>query len=179
MSEATVRRDRDARASVVVLVLFLAVAGASLAAVLIVNEEPTLGGLATATAAITMLLGASWAWDTGAPRLLFADSAAERVVDALLLGAVAWAALPEEPRLGAAALVAMVASYLASYLRARAAGLGFRVEESMAERGSRTGLFALGLVLGWVEAGVWAWAALSCVAAVRRTRGVAGQQGNT
>jgi hypothetical protein len=109
------------------------------------------------------------------PRLLFADSAVERLANAALLASVAWARLAEEPRVGGAAVVALVTSYLASYLRARAVGLGFDVEESTVDRAVLLGALALGLATGLVEAGLWVAVAWSSAVSARRASEVASQ----
>src|SRR5918992_1177060 len=71
-----------------------------------------------------LLLAAVKVSESSDPRVRFADSVAERAVDAVILSAVIWSAFPEATEVAAAALAALVASYLASYLRARSVGLG-------------------------------------------------------
>lgn len=159
-----------------VIALLLAALAATLAgAGLILGQRERLGG-AGAAAALVLMVVAGRAVRRGAwPRLLFVDSAVERLGDAALLAAVAWAHLPGEPRVGAAALTALVASYLASYLRARSVGLGFDLEESTVDRAVLLGALALGLLTGAVEAGLWVSAAWSLVVIGRRTAEVASQ----
>jgi len=71
------------------------------------------------------------------------------------------------------AIVALCASFLSSYVRARGAALGYSLEESHVTRGLRYALVAAGLLtdsLGWA---VWAAAATSVLAAALRTGQVA------
>lgn len=131
------------------LVLFLsalATAAAVLSAVLVVVDLRVAGFIAALVSGSILQLAGVKAAETPDARLRFADSLAERTVDAVILGTLAWVAFPEEPGAAAAALVALVASYLASYLRARAVGLGFVVEETPLVRPLRMTFVALGLL---------------------------------
>lgn len=138
--------------------LLVAVALAGGAAALVVLDAPLFAGASVAAAGGALVVSASWA--RGSPRLTFADAAVERVLDAVVLGAVAWAALPGRPLTTAGALVALAASYLASYLRAKAVGLGFPLQDRAAVRAMRWGIVGLGLLIPpaltaalWVAAG--------------------------
>jgi len=85
-----------------------------------------------------------------------------------LLAAIAWSRLDVAPRVATAALIALVTSYLASYLRAKSTGLGFDLEESMVDRSVLLGAPAVGLVGGLVEPGLWVAVAWSSIVAVKR-----------
>ena len=97
----------------------------------------------------------------------------DRGWDAALLGSIAWLSRSGSPRVAIGAIVALCASFLSSYVRARGAALGYSVEESHVARGVRYALVTAGLLvdgLGWA---VWSVAALSVLAAIVRTRQVA------
>jgi CDP-diacylglycerol--glycerol-3-phosphate 3-phosphatidyltransferase len=87
----------------------------------------------------------------------FLDSTIDRIADALILLAIAWrfteAAGPAERELrwvAIAALVALVAGFLVSYVRARAEALGFECKVGIAERAERVILLIVGLVFTYV-----------------------------
>jgi hypothetical protein len=103
------------------------------------------------------------------PRLLLAGAAAERAAEAMILGGIAWVALPERPGVVAAAMTALGASYTATYLHIRAAGLGFRVGEPIWLRTAIWVAVAAGVVMGWV---LWIAVALSTVDLAWGTAGV-------
>ena len=67
------------------------------------------------------------------------------------------------------ALVALCASFLSSYVRARGAALNYSIEESHVTRGVRYALVSAGLLFGWLAWTVWAAAALAVLAALVRT----------
>jgi phosphatidylglycerophosphate synthase len=97
----------------------------------------------------------------------------DRTWDALVLGSVIWTTYETEPATAVGALVALCASFLSSYVRARGAALGYSVEESHVARGLRYALIVVGLAFGWLGPAVWAAAALSVLAALVRTGQVA------
>ncbi len=150
-------------------------ASAGASALILVGRGP-LAAVPVAVAGACLIPAGRWARGSRVLRLIFADSVAERTVDAILLGSVAWAQLPEQPRVAAAALVALVAGYLASYLRARAVGLGFHLQESVVDRSVHLGALALGLATGYLEVALWAAAAWSLAAVAHRAVEVARQK---
>jgi phosphatidylglycerophosphate synthase len=95
------------------------------------------------------------------------------VWDAFVLGSVLWATYDDDPAVAVGALVALCASFLSSYVRARGAALGYSVEESHVARGIRYAVLVAGMALGWLGPGVWAAAFLSVLAAAVRTGQVA------
>ena len=150
------------------LALILAAAGA--AAALILGGWFPLGGLATAVCAGAVIVSGRRAKYTGERRIAFADSAAERAADAVILGAVAWATVEETPAAAVAALAALVLGYLAQYIRAKASGLGFPIEESLIARTLRVVLIVVGLA--WTPAlgiGLWLASGVSLFSVVRES----------
>ena len=85
------------------------------------------------------------------------DSTTDRLADALYFIPIAWlyAVDPDipardEPWVAAAALVTLVASFLVSYIKARAEALGFECNIGLAERAERVILVIAGLILDLV-----------------------------
>ena len=118
------------------------------AAWLVVNLHGRTGGaLALVAAALLLLAGHRANHGSGdhADRML--DALLDRSWDGAVLGAIAWAARAGRPDVAVAALVALGASFLSSYVRARGAALEYSVEESHVTRGLRYGLVASGLML--------------------------------
>jgi CDP-diacylglycerol---glycerol-3-phosphate 3-phosphatidyltransferase len=83
----------------------------------------------------------------------FLDSTTDRLSDALYFAPIAWLYgvspdIParDEPWVAAVALVALVASFLVSYVKARAEGLGFECKVGIAERAERIIIVILALV---------------------------------
>lgn len=77
----------------------------------------------------------------------FLDSVTDRLGDAAMLGAVAWA-VRDTGWLVAAAFTAMVLALLTSYVRAKAESLGCSATVGIIERGERVVIVALGMLLG-------------------------------
>jgi hypothetical protein len=153
----------------------LAVVAAVISAVLVVADLHVAGTVVALVSASALLLSGIKGADATDARLRFADSLAERGVDAVILGTLAWVAVPEKPGMAAAALTALVASYLASYLRARALGLGFHVEEAPWFRSARLTFVALG-ILGDSAPALLVATAISLQAIIVRTAAVARQK---
>jgi hypothetical protein len=109
-------------------------------------------------------------------RWWFVDSTLDRVFDGAVLGSIAWVARAAHPAISAGSLVALGAGFLASYVRARGAALGYGVEESPATRALRYGVLAMGLVTSGLAWAVWAVAAVSFVAALVRSSQVAKEE---
>jgi phosphatidylinositol phosphate synthase len=98
----------------------------------------------------------------------FVDSVSDRAGESALLVAVAYRFHVLEPRISGAALAALVFSFLVSYVKARAESLGYRCEGGFAERPERAILLGAGLLLGIMEAAMWALAALAAFTVVQR-----------
>jgi CDP-diacylglycerol---glycerol-3-phosphate 3-phosphatidyltransferase len=110
------------------------------------------------------------------------DSTADRLSDALFFVPVAWlygvgpeAGGRDEPWVAALALAALVASFLVSYVKARAEGLGFECNVGIAERAERLILMILGLLLDLVPLVLVVLAGLAGVTVVQRLLHVRGQ----
>jgi hypothetical protein len=99
----------------------------------------------------------------------------DRIYEFCLLVPLAWVARTAEPRLAMLSLAGLGASYLAAYQRARGAALGYRTREAPAYRAARMGLLVVGLLTGWIEAGLWVFALLTAAASVVRAANVARQ----
>jgi hypothetical protein len=156
------------RPGAVLSTLAVAIAAAGAAVFLIAWDEHFGAGLAVAVSGSALALGDLRAREERAAKLSLSSSVAERMVDGAVFGALAWVLLPGSTRAGAAALVALSASYVASYVRAKAVGLGFEMEEPLLAQPLRLAAVALGLITGGVEAGLWAAAGVSLVAALSR-----------
>lgn len=77
----------------------------------------------------------------------FLDSLLDRASEAALLtGIVYWYAAGQQPALAALAAAALVGSFLVSYARARAEGLGYECEVGWLQRPERIVLLGLGLL---------------------------------
>ena len=103
-------------------------------------------------------------------------SFAERAFDGCVLGALAWVLRQDEPSTAAAALVALAAGFLASYIRARGGSLGYGIEEGIVTPALRYGLLSLALVLGWTSWAIWVVAVLTLLAATVRSSQVAKEE---
>ena len=163
--------------STVPWLIALSVAASAAAAWLVVVSRPVVGGAVAAAAVGASILAGLGARRAGEARLVFADHAVERVLEASLFGAVAWAAVPEEPWTAAAAVSALVASYLASYLSAKAIGLGFEIHERVPYRSARPLLAVVGLLFPRIlDIALWAAAVISLEVVVRHSISVARQK---
>jgi phosphatidylglycerophosphate synthase len=103
------------------------------------------------------------------------DSTADRLSDALFFVPVAWlyGVAPDPARrdqrwVAAVALAGLVASFLVSYVKARAEGLGLECNVGIAERAERLILMILGLLLDLVPLVLIVLTALAGVTVVQR-----------
>jgi CDP-diacylglycerol---glycerol-3-phosphate 3-phosphatidyltransferase len=161
------------------LPLLVAPAGIAVAAEEILAGRRWQGGLLALVAAFALnsLAGPPGRRRTrrelpNAGRRIVAQQLADRVFDGVILAAIAWVNRVHHPRMSALALVALGASFLASYERARGQSLGYRGNESAPYRWGREALIVLGLLTGWVEPVLWAFAALAGAASLVRARNV-------
>jgi hypothetical protein len=141
------------------LLLALALAGAGIAVALVLTGEGRGAGAAVALAGGALVAARGSVGE--AHRLALLLAVAERAAEAVVLGAIAWVALPGASRIGAAAITALGASYVATYLRVRSEGLGFRLSVPAPLQAVPLFLVALGLVADQVEVALWASAAFS------------------
>ena len=135
------------------------------------------GALVVAAFALTDMLDGAMARARGHSTRFGAmlDSTMDRVADGAIFGAVAYwyATLDELPTL-AAALLALVAGQLVSYVKARAQSVGIDCDVGLVERPERLVLVGLGAVasglgVGWaLPAALWLLAILSLVTVVQR-----------
>jgi len=75
----------------------------------------------------------------------FYDSVSDRISDGLILGGIAWA-VRDQPRLLLLALVALVAAFLTSYVRAKAESIDLDCSVGVLERAERAMLIMAGLL---------------------------------
>ncbi|HEX2031540.1 MAG TPA: hypothetical protein VHL78_09085 [Actinomycetota bacterium] len=171
---AGVSGEPRVRAAAILSLIAAAAVLAALAAALILVGRETPAGVGVAGAGALLILAGIRAREAKSARLAFADASLERAVDAVILGAVAWAEIGARPLVSAAALVALGASYLAAYLRAKSSGLGFPLGDSLIVRSVRWTIVALGLVFpSLLQLALWVSAAVSVQLIVRHASAVA------
>ena len=150
---------------------------AAIGAWFVVAREPEWAGLAAGVSGVLLLVGGHRAnHGAGGPTDRMLDELLDRAWDGLLFGSIAWVARGPAPRIAIGALVALCASFLSAYVRARGASLAYSVEESHVTRGIRYALIVVGLLLGWLAWTVWVAAALSLLAVGVRTSQVAREE---
>jgi hypothetical protein len=143
---------------------------------LVIDRRPIPAGLIALASGALMLLASATARVRDMVLERTVDSFVDRGFDGAILGAIAWAYRGMDPWVAAGALVALGSSFLASYVRARGASLGYGVDESQVTRGLRYGLVSVGLLtdgLGWT---MWAVAGLMALAALVRASQVAKEE---
>jgi hypothetical protein len=149
--------------------------GCSIAAgILIVDDQLVRAGALAAVGGGLLLLGGHRAnHGLGGPVDRMLTELFDRGWDAFVLAPIVWVSYPDRPEVAIGALLALCASFLSSYVRARGAALGYSVEESHVTRGLRYGVVSAGLLFGWLPSMVWVAAAVSVIAASVRTGQVA------
>jgi CDP-diacylglycerol--glycerol-3-phosphate 3-phosphatidyltransferase len=107
---------------------------------------------------------------TDSPRGAFFDSVADRLVDALLLGGVAWYLTSEHPgRIAILPLAVVAMSMLISYERAKAESLGFDARGGLMERAERIIALGVGLLFPSLLIPIlWLMLVLTAFTAVQR-----------
>jgi CDP-diacylglycerol--glycerol-3-phosphate 3-phosphatidyltransferase len=147
------------------------------AAYLIITDRLLIAGVVATAAALADTLDGAVAKARGEVRQFGAllDSTADRLSDALFFVPVAWlygfGAPPErspQQWVAALALATLVASFLVSYVRARAEGLGLECNVGIAERAERLILMIIALLLNAVPVMLVILAALSVVTFIQR-----------
>lgn len=103
------------------------------------------------------------------------DSATDRISDALYFLPLAWlyAVSPDTPEhsenwVAAVAIVAMVAGFMVSYVKARAESLGFKCDVGIAERAERLIVIIASIILDVVPIGVSILAVASTITFLQR-----------
>ena len=144
------------------------------AAVLVWQHEFLIGGIVFIVGSICDTLdgGYSRMSGKGTPFGAFLDSTLDRIVEGIVLTAVAATFAERSDELAVAAVVvAVLSSLVVSYTRARAESLGVECKVGIADRLVRVVIMSVGLVfasLGALEPAVYVLAALSTVTVVQR-----------
>jgi len=141
----------------------------------ILDRRLVVGG-AWALAAAVLLVVAGLLVTRRDTRARMVLSFTDRAFDGAILAAVAWVARTEDPVAAAGALVALAAGFLAAYIRARGAALGYLVEESAGTRAIRTGLICVALLAGWTGWALFAVATWMLMVALVRASQVAKEE---
>lgn len=149
----------------------------AVAGVFILQGRLFVAGLVTVAAGIADVLDGAIAKAQGRTAkwgALF-DSTTDRLTDALIFLPLAWlyGVSPDIPGreskwIALLALATLVSSYLVSYVKARAEGLGFDCNVGVAERAERVGIVVIGLVFDIVPLALAVLAALSVVTFFQR-----------
>ncbi len=150
---------------------------ALLGGALVLALRPREAAIAAGISGVLLLIGGHRA-NHGAGDALdrMLDELLDRLWDGVILAPIAWAARDVAPHIAAGALIALGASFVSSYVRARGAALRYTVEESHVTRGIRYALIVSGLAFGWLGWSVWVAAGLSVAAAIVRTSQVAKEE---
>jgi CDP-diacylglycerol--glycerol-3-phosphate 3-phosphatidyltransferase len=144
------------------------------AAVLVWQHEFFIGGVVFIIGSICDTLdgGYSRMSGKGTPFGAFLDSTLDRIVEGIVLTAVATTFTEQGDQLAVAAVVvAVMSSLVVSYTRARAEALGVECKVGIADRLVRVVILSAGLVfadLGLLEPSVYVLAALSTITVVQR-----------
>ena len=144
------------------------------AAVLVWQEMFIPGGIAFIVGSVCDTLDGRYSRMSGkgTPFGAFLDSTLDRIEEGLVLAAVAVTFVDEDDKLAIAAVViAVLASLLVSYTRARAEALGVECKVGIANRGVRVAILAIGLLfadLGVLAPAVYVLAALGTVTVLQR-----------
>jgi CDP-diacylglycerol--glycerol-3-phosphate 3-phosphatidyltransferase len=145
-----------------------------IAAVLVAQHEFFIGGVVFIVGSICDTLdgGYSRMSGKGTPFGAFLDSTLDRIVEGIVLTAVATTFTERGDELAVAAVVvAVMSSLVVSYTRARAEALGVECKVGIADRLVRVVILSAGLVfadLGLLEPAVYVLAALSTITVVQR-----------
>ena len=145
-----------------------------IAAVLVWQHEFFIGGVVFIIGSICDTLdgGYSRMSGKGTPFGAFLDSTLDRIVEGIVLTAVAATFAERNDELAVAAVVvAVMASLVVSYTRARAEALGVECKVGIADRLVRVVIISAGLVLadvGALEPAVYVLAALTSITVVQR-----------
>jgi CDP-diacylglycerol--glycerol-3-phosphate 3-phosphatidyltransferase len=144
------------------------------AAVLIVERHFVLGALAFIIGSIMDTLDGRYSRMSGkgSPFGAFLDSTLDRIEEGIVLAAVAWRFSVDGNDVAVAAVVvAVLASLMVSYTRARAEALGVECKVGIADRAVRVVILSAGLLLAGLELlapAVYVLAVLSTVTVAQR-----------
>jgi CDP-diacylglycerol--glycerol-3-phosphate 3-phosphatidyltransferase len=144
------------------------------AAVLIWNELFIPGGIAFIVGSVCDTLDGRYSRMSGkgTPFGAFLDSTLDRIEEGVVLTAIAVTFVDDGERIATAAVVvAVLASLLVSYTRARAEALGVECKVGIANRAVRVVILSIGILLadlGVLEYAVYVLAALGTVTVLQR-----------
>jgi CDP-diacylglycerol--glycerol-3-phosphate 3-phosphatidyltransferase len=144
------------------------------AAVLIWQEEFILGGIAFIVGSVCDTLDGRYSRMSGkgTPFGAFLDSTLDRIEEGVVLTAIAVVFADDGDKLATAAVVvAVLASLLVSYTRARAEALGVECKVGIANRAVRVVILSIGILLadaGVLEYAVYVLAGLGTVTVLQR-----------
>jgi CDP-diacylglycerol--glycerol-3-phosphate 3-phosphatidyltransferase len=144
------------------------------AAVLVVDERFVLGGIAFIVGSVMDTLDGRYSRMSGKGTQFgaFLDSTLDRIEEGIVLAAVAWVfAERSESFAAAAVVVAVLASLMVSYTRARAEALGVECKVGLATRAVRVVILSAGLLLEGLDLlapAVYVLAALGSVTVLQR-----------
>jgi CDP-diacylglycerol--glycerol-3-phosphate 3-phosphatidyltransferase len=145
-----------------------------LAALLVWQTEFFWGGVAFIVGSIMDTLDGAYSRmsDKGTPFGAFLDSTLDRIEEGIVLTGVAvWFAKEQNEAAVAAVVIAVLASLVVSYTRARAEAIGVECKVGLATRAVRVVILSAGLVfaaLGALEPAVYLLAALSSFTVLQR-----------
>jgi hypothetical protein len=172
--DLSVRRAERERVIVPALCA-LAAASIVIAAWRLLGRATTDAGVATVVAGVALVAAGLVLRPTDrTSRVLL--SFTDRAFDGVLLATLAWVSRTPEPSVAAAAVVALAAGFLASYIRARGGSLGYGIEEGIVTPVMRYALLALALLLDGTGWAVWAIAGVNVLAAAVRSSQVAKEE---
>ena len=144
------------------------------AAVLVWQDEYFLGGLAFVIGSVCDTLDGRYSRMSGkgTPFGAFLDSTLDRIEEGIVLTAVAAVFAAHDDQFAAAAtVVAVLASLMVSYTRARAEALGVECKVGIASRAVRVVILSIGILfadLGLLAPSVYVLAALGTVTVLQR-----------
>jgi len=143
---------------------------------LVVAGEARTAALAAGASGALLLLGGHRAnHGAGGPTDRMLDDLLDRAWDGAILSTIAWVARDDASTVGVAALAAVSLSFVAGYIRARGAALGYSVEERHVTRGARYTLVIAYLWFGWTWT-IWTVAVMAGAAAAVRAGQVAQEE---
>ena len=134
----------------------------------ILRGSGRVAGPVVLAAGFALLLGRRAALRRGSTGDRLASSFLDRAFDGCVLGAVAWASRDADHAVVLASLVALSLSFLAAYVRARGAALGYGIQESGVAAAFRYALVAIGLAYDVLAWSMWAVVGLSALSLLVR-----------
>jgi CDP-diacylglycerol--glycerol-3-phosphate 3-phosphatidyltransferase len=130
-----------------------------------------LGGLVLLCASLLDMLDGSVARlsNSASKKGAFLDSTSDRIAEAVVLfGLLVYYADLNESQAILLIFLALILSFLVSYIRARAEGLGVEGTPGLFTRPERVLVLVLGLLSGWVIAALWIIISLSVLTVAQR-----------